>query len=140
MEQSGILDGTGEVMAGHRVLEGTDLEIAYNLAGDSLVIRVNKGAWQVFRVVLREAVPPIDDMELLHFNRVSPDFTFTAGDTKGRMLALARAVGLDRRGAGVRPWRKTRALPPIWCTRIASTRSIATCSRIASCEKRARRD
>lgn len=95
MDWSGKLDGTGEVTVGHRVLEGTDLEIAYNLSGDSLVIRVNKGAWQVFRVTLQEAVPPIDDVELLHFNSVSPDFTFTVGDTKGRMLALARVAGLD---------------------------------------------
>jgi hypothetical protein len=90
-----ILNGRGEEIPGHRVLEGTDLEIAYNLVGDGLVIRVNKGPWQVFRVTLKEAVPRIDEVELLHFNSISPDFTFTVGDTKGRMLALARAVGLD---------------------------------------------
>ena len=91
----GILYGRHEVIPGHRVLEGTDLEIAYNLIGDGLVIRVNKGAWQVFRVTLKNAVPRMDDADLLRFNSISPDFTFTIGDTKGRMLALARAVGLD---------------------------------------------
>jgi hypothetical protein len=59
------------------------------------VIRVNKGPWQVLRVTLKDAVPRIDDVELLRFNSVSPDFTFRVGDTKGRMLALARAAGLD---------------------------------------------
>ena len=91
----GILDGRDEDIPGHRVLEGTDLEIAYNLMGDGLVIRVNKGPWQVFRVTLKDAVPRIDDVELLHFTSISPDFMFRIGDTKGRMLALARAVGLD---------------------------------------------
>ena len=95
MNRQGILDGRDEVIPGHRVLEGTDLEIAYNLSGDGLVIRVNKGAWQVFRVTLKDAVPRMNDVELLHFNSISPDFTFRIGDTKGRMLALARAVGLD---------------------------------------------
>jgi hypothetical protein len=95
MKRQGILDGRHEVVPGHRVLEGTDLEIAYNLRGDGLVIRVNKGPCQVFRVTLRDAVPRMDDAALLNFNSVSPDFTFRVGDTKGRMLALARAVGLD---------------------------------------------
>jgi hypothetical protein len=95
MELDGILDGTGEEIPGHCVLEGTDLEIAYNLMGDGLVIRVNKGPWQIFRVTLRDAVPRMDDAALLNFNSVSPDFTFRVGDTKGRILALARSVGLD---------------------------------------------
>jgi hypothetical protein len=32
-----ILDGTDEEPAGHRILDGTDLEIAYNLSGDNLI-------------------------------------------------------------------------------------------------------
>jgi hypothetical protein len=47
--------------AWHSVLEGTDLEIAYNLQGDGLVLRVNKAGVQVFRVCLREAVPEMPD-------------------------------------------------------------------------------
>jgi hypothetical protein len=90
-----ILDGRDEDIPGHRVLEGTDLEIAYNLMGDGLVIRVNKGPWQIFRVTLKNAVPRMNDADLLRFNSISPDFAFTIGDTKGRMLALARAAGLD---------------------------------------------
>ncbi len=37
-----ILDGTSEDVPGHRILEGTDLEVAYNLEGGDLVLRVNK--------------------------------------------------------------------------------------------------
>ena len=31
-----VLDGSGEQIPGRRPLEGTDLEIAYNLLGDAL--------------------------------------------------------------------------------------------------------
>ena len=37
-----ILDGSGEQTPGRRPLDGTDLEIAYSLLGDDLVLRVNK--------------------------------------------------------------------------------------------------
>ena len=50
-----LIDGAGEELPGRRILDGTDLEIAYNLAGDDLVIRVNKGGAQVFRVVFEDA-------------------------------------------------------------------------------------
>jgi len=95
MDLEETLDGTGEEIPGRRILEGTDLEIAYNLRGDDLVIRVNKGPCQVLRVMLRDARKPIDDTALMNFNSVSPDFVFRIGDTKERMLALARGVGLD---------------------------------------------
>jgi hypothetical protein len=36
-----IIDGTGEELPGRRILNGTDLEIAYNLLGDDLVLRVD---------------------------------------------------------------------------------------------------
>jgi hypothetical protein len=94
-DRDGVLDGTGEEIPGHRVLDGTDLEIAYNLSGDDLVLRVNKGPCQVLRVCLRHAVKPMADRELMAFNSVSPDFMFEIGATKERMLALARGVGLD---------------------------------------------
>ena len=48
-----ILDGTDEEPPGHRILGGSDLEIAYNRSGDNLVLRVNKGPVQVFRAVSR---------------------------------------------------------------------------------------
>jgi hypothetical protein len=68
--------------AGHRVLDGTDLEIAYNLQGDDLVLRVNKAGVQVFRVCLREAVPELLGSRLLEFNSMAPDLMFTVGDNE----------------------------------------------------------
>ena len=56
MTSEGILDGTGENIPGHRILDGTDLEIAYNVSGDDLVLRVNKSGVQVFRVKLEGAL------------------------------------------------------------------------------------
>ena len=50
-----ILDGSGEQIPGRRRLDGTDLEIAYNLLGDDLVLRLNKAGVQVFGVVLENA-------------------------------------------------------------------------------------
>jgi hypothetical protein len=50
-----ILDGSGEQTPGRRPLDGTDLEIAYNLLGDDLIVRVNKAGVQVFGVVLENA-------------------------------------------------------------------------------------
>ena len=37
-----ILGGSGEQTPGRRPLDGTDLEIAYNLLGDDLVLRVKR--------------------------------------------------------------------------------------------------
>jgi hypothetical protein len=50
-----ILDGSGEQTPGRRLLDGTDLEIAYSLLGDDLVLRVNKAGVQIFGVVLENA-------------------------------------------------------------------------------------
>jgi len=55
-----ILDGSGEQTPGRRPLEGTDLEIAYTLLGDDLVLRVNKAGVQVFGVVLENARKELD--------------------------------------------------------------------------------
>jgi hypothetical protein len=90
-----IVDGSGENIPGHRILEGTDLEIAYNLSGDNLVLRVNKGPCQILRIMLIDAAKDLADRELMNFNSVSPDFVFKVGDTRERMLALGRSVGLD---------------------------------------------
>jgi hypothetical protein len=54
-----ILDGSGERLPGRRPLDGTDLEITYNLLGDDLVVRVNKAGVQVFGVVLEKAAKPM---------------------------------------------------------------------------------
>jgi hypothetical protein len=94
-DRQGLIDGTGEDIPGHRILEGTDLEIAYNLTGDDLVLRVNKNGAQVLRVKLEGALKELTSNQLFNFNSVSPDFVFKIGDTKERMLALGRSVGLD---------------------------------------------
>ncbi len=36
MEANGLLDGSGEMVPGHRVLDGTDLKIAYGLQLNNL--------------------------------------------------------------------------------------------------------
>src|SRR5882672_7785905 len=90
-----ILDGTGENIPGHRILDGTDLEIAYNFSGDNLVLRVNKGPVQIFRVMLVDARKDSSDRRLFDFNSVSPDFVFKIGDVRGGLMATGRAVGLD---------------------------------------------
>lgn len=57
------------------------------------MLRVNKGPVMIFRVKLIDALKPLTDNELLAFNSVCPDFQFKIGDTKARMLELARRVG-----------------------------------------------
>ena len=74
-----ILDGSGEQVPGHRALEGTDLEIAYSLLGDDLVLRVNKAGVQVFGVVLENAAKTLTAQQLLGANR----------STNYNMLSLA---------------------------------------------------
>ena len=59
-----IIDGTGEELPGRRILSGTDLEIAYNLLEDDLVLRVNKAGVQVFGVVL-QTLPKVMTAEQL---------------------------------------------------------------------------
>jgi hypothetical protein len=41
-----VLDGRGEQIPGRGTLEGTDLEIAYTLLGEDLVLRVTKPAYR----------------------------------------------------------------------------------------------
>jgi hypothetical protein len=91
----GQLNGVGEMVPGHRVLEGTDLEIAYNLQGKDLVLRVNKGGVLVFRVQLRDAVPELLESRLLEFNSVAPDLGFTVGDTEEGIQRMLRLAGLQ---------------------------------------------
>ena len=71
-----VLNGSGEAIPGHRVLEGTDLEIAYNLQGEDLVLRVNKAGVLVVRAQLRDAAAAMLESRLVTFNSVAPDFHF----------------------------------------------------------------
>jgi hypothetical protein len=89
-----VADGSGEDVAGHRPLEGTDLELSYNLDGDDLMLRVNKGPALVFRVRLKDALKPMTDAELVNFNAVAPDVIFKIGESRERMYPLAKGLGL----------------------------------------------
>src|SRR5712671_4752702 len=89
-----VLDATDEEMPGHRFLQGTDLDIAHNLQGDNLVLRVNKGGVLVFRAMLRDAVPPLLESRLRTFNSFAPDFVFTIGDTEEGLKRMLRAAGI----------------------------------------------
>ena len=139
---NGQMNGVGEIVPGHKVLEGTDLEIAYNLQGENLDLRVNKAGVQVFRVCVREAVPELLGSRLLEFNSMAPDLMFTVGDSEeglNRMLRAAdlltetqaaRAKGWFHElalGSGVR-WRSCKRHS--WLRRLMSTsRAWTSCSR-----------
>ena len=88
------MNGVGEIVPGHKVLEGTDLEIAYNLQGENLDLRVNKAGVQVFRVCVREAVPELLGSRLLEFNSMAPDLMFTVGDSEEGLNRMLRAADL----------------------------------------------
>ena len=108
----GILNGTGEMVPGHWVLENTDLEIAYNLQGDDLILRVNKGGVLVFRVQLKEAGAEILESQLLNFNSMAPDFSFTVGDSEEGLQRMLRSAGVleeERPARGLFRWLMGRA-------------------------------
>ena len=92
-----ILDGSGEQTPGRRLLDGTDLEIAYNLLGDDLVLWVNKAGVQVFGVVLEKAAKPMTAQQLLELKAESSDLVVTIGpraDTARNVgFALGRLAG-----------------------------------------------
>jgi len=81
-----ILDGSGEHIPGHRLLAGTDLEIAYNLLGDDLVLRVNKAGVQVFGVVIESARKTLTAKQLLELKTEKSDLVVTIG-TRGETVA-----------------------------------------------------
>ena len=92
-----IIDGTGEELPGRRILSGTDLEIAHNLLGDDLVLRVNKAGVQVFGVVLQSAAKAMTAEQLLEFKTESSDLVVKIG-TRGEAVAnvgyrLGRVAG-----------------------------------------------
>ena len=92
-----ILDGSGEPTPGRRLLDGTDLEIAYNLLGDDLVLRVNKAGVQVFGVVLEKAGKPLTSQQLKELKAESSDLVVSIGtrsDTARNVgFALGRMAG-----------------------------------------------
>ena len=94
MEANGLLNGTGEAIPGHRVLEGTDLEIAYSRQGEDLILRVNKGPVLVFRVMLRDAARDMPEQQLMNFNSFAPDFMFTVGDSEEGLQRMLASAGM----------------------------------------------
>ena len=88
-----ILDGSGEQTPGRRILDGTDLEIAYNLLGDDLVLRVNKAGVQVFGVVLEKAAKPMTAEQLLELKAESSDLVVTVGTRSDTARDVGFALG-----------------------------------------------
>jgi hypothetical protein len=82
----------GEGALGRGQLRGTDLELAHNLQGDNLVLRVNKAGVLVFRAMLRDAVPPMLESRLVR--SFAPDFAFTIGDTEEGLRRMLVAAGI----------------------------------------------
>lgn len=74
-----VLDGSGEQIPGRRPLDGTDLEIAYTLSGDDLVLRVNKAGIQVFGVVLENAGKAMTTEQLLELKTEKSDLVVQIG-------------------------------------------------------------
>jgi hypothetical protein len=91
-----VLDGRGEQTRGRRVIEGTDLEIAYSLLGDDLVLRVNKAGVQVFGVVLENAGKAMTAKQLLELKTETSDLVVSIsprGDTVANVgFALGRVA------------------------------------------------
>ena len=88
-----ILDGSGEETPGRRLLESTDLEIAYNLLGDNLVLRVNKAGVQVFGIVLENAARPMTEKQLLEFKAQKSDLVVSVGPRKDTVANVGFALG-----------------------------------------------
>jgi len=88
-----ILDGSGEKLPGHRLLEGTDLEIAYNLIGDNLVLRVNKAGVQVFGVVLENAAKCMSAQQLLELKSETSDLVVTVGTRSDAIANIGYRLG-----------------------------------------------
>jgi hypothetical protein len=92
-----ILDGSGEQIPGRRPIDGTDLEIAYSLLGDDLMLRVNKAGVQVFGVVLEKAAKSMTAQQLLELKAERSDLVVSIGtraDTARNVgFALGRVAG-----------------------------------------------
>ena len=88
-----ILDGSGEQTPGRRPLEGTDLEIAYNLLGDDLVLRVNKAGVQVFGVVLENAGKAMNAKQLLELKTEKSDLVVSIAPRADTVANVGFALG-----------------------------------------------
>jgi hypothetical protein len=93
MEANAMTIRNGEGMPGHKVLLG-DLEIAHDLQGDDLVLRVNKRGVLVFRAKLCEAAAAMLESRVAHFNAYAPDLMFTIGDSEEGLNRMLRAAGM----------------------------------------------
>ena len=88
-----ILDGSGEHIPGKRLLDGTDLEIAYSLLGDDLVLRVNKAGVQVFGVVLENAGKAMTAQQLLELKTEKSDLVVAIGPRADTVANVGFALG-----------------------------------------------
>jgi hypothetical protein len=86
-----IIDGTGEEIPGRRILQGTDLQIAYGFVGDDLVLRVEKSGVQVFGVMLEQAKSQMSERDLANCN--CPDFVFKIGATEKVVASVGHQLG-----------------------------------------------
>jgi hypothetical protein len=71
------------------------VEIAYHISDQDLVLRVNKGDCQIFRVRLADALTLFPEYERTDFRVTGPDFVFQVGNPNERFLTMARCLGLD---------------------------------------------
>jgi hypothetical protein len=88
-----IVDGSGEQTPGRRLLDGTDLEIAYSLLGDDLVLRVNKAGVQVFGVVLENAGKAMTAKQLLELKTEKSDLVVSIGPRADTARNVGFALG-----------------------------------------------
>jgi hypothetical protein len=88
-----IIDGSGEHIPGRRPIDGTDLEIAYRLLGDDLVLRVNKAGVQVFGVVLEHAGKTMTAKQLLELTTEKSDLVVSIGPRGDTVANVGFALG-----------------------------------------------
>ena len=88
-----ILDGSGEQIPGHRLIDGTDLEIAYNLLSDDLMLRVNKAGVQVFGVLLENAGKAMTAQQLLDLKTESSDLVVRIGTRSDAVASMGYRLG-----------------------------------------------
>ena len=75
-------------------LAGTDVEISIGFQGHDLMLWVNKAGIQILRVRLKDGAKDLPDATLMQFSSLSPDFTFTIGDSGDGLARLKRSLGL----------------------------------------------
>jgi hypothetical protein len=75
-------------------IPGTDLEINWNLNGNDLIVRVNKGPTMIARMILRDAAKKMTAEQLMNFSPFSPDFELRVGDMKEGLQRAAQIAGL----------------------------------------------